>query len=183
MPSDNNSHLVNWKDIYVCVTRYIYTNSKELIHNDKLINSLPGFPGRFLFFLIFWGCWGEMIVVTTWLSPPILVPQETVASSDKELELDITEGNIAFEEKLQVGGKKKEKKSKIRYSNVSVCLFVPNRSYVFITMVSWSLLFAPCWAKKCKILARDTTNNYMQNLASEQVAGTQRQRKTSFTLW
>jgi len=36
-----------------------------------------------------------------------------VASSDKELELDITAGNIAFEEKFQVGGKKrKRRKSK-----------------------------------------------------------------------
>lgn len=47
-----------------------------------------------------------------------------MASSDKELELDITEGNIAFEEKLQVGGKRKRRKA--RYDILMfwfVCLF------------------------------------------------------------
>lgn len=47
-----------------------------------------------------------------------------MASSDKELELDITEGNIGFEEKLQVGGKGKRRKA--RYDILMswfVCLF------------------------------------------------------------
>lgn len=68
----------------------------------------------------------------------ILVPQETVASSDQELELDITAGNIAFEERKTPSWRKKEKeKEKQRYDILMsrfVCLLT-NRSYIFISLV------------------------------------------------
>ena len=93
--------------------------------------SVPGFPGRLLFFLICWGCcWGEMLE-TPWLSPPkswTFVPEETLASSDKEVELEIAVGNILPLKKNsnRLGMKKKRRKKRdtMLYSLVLVYLFV-----------------------------------------------------------
>lgn len=83
---------------------------------------VPGFPGRLLFFLTFWGCWswwGSLILLLLWSEkvetttglllmniPPkswTLAPEETLASSDKlEVELDMAaDENITLGRKLQ----------------------------------------------------------------------------------
>jgi len=57
---------------------------KSLDFYDKKQELVPGFPGRLRFFLIFCGGRREF--------------KETVASSDKEVELDIVVANIFFGE-------------------------------------------------------------------------------------
>jgi len=104
---------------YAC---YRFQRTRLLIMNWW--RSVPGFPGRLLFFLIFWGCcWGEMLE-RPWVSPPrswTFVPEETLASSDKEVELEIAVGNMLPLKKTSnwVGVWKRRK---ARYDVIFSCL-------------------------------------------------------------
>jgi hypothetical protein len=75
------------------------------------------------------------MVETTWFNLPSVL-EERVVSLEKEVELDISAGNIfSFEEKLRLQveeEKEKERKAKIRDSNVFACLFDSNYGYVCI---------------------------------------------------
>lgn len=74
--------------------------------------------------------------------------------------------------------REREGKAKIRYSDVSVCLFVNKTLAIYV--LAWfrdGYFLHLGEPRNAKVLARDTTNNYMLNLASELVAQTQTEKR------